>query len=78
MARIIILLEDLPNGGVAVRVTPNVQTMIEQTQGSRSLTSAETYAIRMARVALDLSREAREAAASQSTIILPSDFKRRD
>ncbi len=45
MAKVTIIIEDTPNGMVAVKAEPNFETMMKKNMSGNSLTSAEGYAV---------------------------------
>ena len=57
MARIVITVEDKPNGGVSVTSDPNFETMMAMDLSGQTLTSAHGYAFSMLRHAREVSKE---------------------
>ncbi len=56
MAKIIITVEDLPNGKVSVVANPSFETMCKIHVSGNTLTSAHGYAMTMMRVVRDVAK----------------------
>jgi hypothetical protein len=67
MARVVITIEDQPNGTVKVVAEPNFATMAQMTASGHELTSAHGYALR----ALNSIREAAKEQSNTLGIIIP-------
>jgi len=66
MARVIITIEDLPDGKVKVEANPNFMTMMQMKESGHEWTSAQGYALRMLNEAGKVSK-----GQSQNKIIVP-------
>lgn len=67
MARIVITVEDQPDGTVKVAAEPNFMQMAQMNSSGHSLTSAHGYAMR----ALNAIREASREQSNRLGIIIP-------
>lgn len=56
MPKIVITIEDLPNGQVKIEATPNFATLMKMDISGHSLTPAHIYGLRMLNEALKLSK----------------------
>lgn len=74
MPRIVITIEDMPNGMVKTVSEPNAETLISKiaSHGPHSMTPAETYAM----AALNHMRDISKRIGERTTILIPRIGKR--
>lgn len=57
MSRIVIIIEDLPNGGVEVHANPTFESMASQVASGNDLTPAQGYAMKCINVIRAVSKK---------------------
>jgi hypothetical protein len=67
MSRVVITIEDKPEGGVKCECTPNFETMMMKENSGNRLTSAEAYAVHV----LNALRKASKEQASALKVLIP-------